>query len=186
MSAVLIARAHAYGGAQAVAEVLRLAGSKRSPEYLLDITNWIAYDEAVALWQAGARVTHHPQFARAVGVDAAERLGSSQVASMLRSLGSPETVYGAIAKGAANFSTVTDLEVTQARSGYAEVVATASEGFPRSVEHCAWTCGLLTCPPALFGLSPAVGRARGMPGRGRRAMRVSHPLGGGQRGREPG
>ena len=28
---------------------------------------------------------------------------------MLRSLGTPETVYGAIAKGAAEFSTVTDL-----------------------------------------------------------------------------
>src|SRR6478609_8287593 len=82
MSAVLLGRVHAFGGAQAVAEVLRLAGSRRAPEYLLDITNWIAYDEAVALWQAGARVTHHPQFARAVGVDAAERMGSSQVASM--------------------------------------------------------------------------------------------------------
>ena len=155
MSAVLLGRVHAFGGAEAVAEVLRLAGSRRAPEYLLDITNWIAYDEAVALWQAGARVTHHPQFARAVGVDAAERMGSSQVASMLRSLGSPEAVYGAIAKGAAKFSTVTDLTVTQARPGYAEVVAAAAEGFPRSVEHCAWTCGLMTCPPALFGLEPA-------------------------------
>jgi diguanylate cyclase (GGDEF)-like protein len=156
MSAVLIARVHAFGGPSAVAEVLRLAGSTRSPEYLLDTTNWIAYDEAVALWQAGARVTHHPQFARAVGVDAAERLGSSQVASMLRSLGSPEAVYGAIAKGAASFSTVTDLQVTDAHPGHAEVVAVAGEGFPRSVEHCEWTCGLLTCPPALFGLRPAV------------------------------
>ncbi|MBV9801859.1 MAG: GGDEF domain-containing protein [Solirubrobacterales bacterium] len=156
MSAVLIARVHAFGGSEAVTEVLRLAGSTRSPEYLLDITNWIAHDEAVALWQAGARITHHPQFARAVGLDAAERLGSSQIASMLRSLGSPEAVYGAIATGAAKFSTVTDLEVCQARPGYAEIVATASERFPRSVEHCAWTCGLLTCPPALFGLSAAI------------------------------
>ncbi len=156
MSAVLLARVAAFGGDQAVLDVLRLAGSQRTVEYLTDITNWIAYDEAVALWQAGGRVTHHPQFARAVGVDAAQRLGSSQIAAMLRSLGSPERAYGAVAQGAAKFSTVTDLKVTQARPGHVQVVATACEGFPRSVEHCAWTSGLLTCQPVLFGLEPAV------------------------------
>jgi diguanylate cyclase (GGDEF)-like protein len=156
MSAVLLARVAAFGGQEAVHEVLRLAGSRRSVEYLTDITNWIAYDEAVALWQAGARITHHPQFARAVGVDAARRLGSSQIAAMLRSLGSPEKAYVAVAKGAAEFSTVTRLEVTDAAPGFAEVVAVAAEGFPRSSEHCAWTSGLLTCPPVLFGLEPAV------------------------------
>src|ERR1700756_5372632 len=80
MSAVLLARVDAFGGRDAVREALRLAGSRRTSEYLLDVTNWISYDEAVALWQAGARVTHHPQFARAVGVDAAHRLGSPQKA----------------------------------------------------------------------------------------------------------
>ncbi|HSC01985.1 MAG TPA: diguanylate cyclase [Solirubrobacteraceae bacterium] len=156
MSAVLLARVAAFGGQEAVYEVLRLAGSPRSVAYLMDITNWIAYDEGVALWQAGAQVTHHPQFARAVGVDAAERLGSSQIAAMLRSLGSPEKAYVAVAKGAAEFSTVTRLEVTEGGPGFVEVVATAAQGFPRSIEHCAWTSGLLTCPPVLFGLTPGV------------------------------
>jgi len=156
MSAVLLARVAAFGGEQAVRDVLRVAGSTRTVEYLTDITNWIAYDEAVALWQAGGRVTHHPQFARAVGVDAAQRLGSSQIAAMLRSLGSPERAYGAVAQGAAKFSTVTELKVTQAGPGHVQVVAVAVEGFPRSVEHCAWTTGLLTCQPVLFGLEPAV------------------------------
>jgi diguanylate cyclase (GGDEF)-like protein len=156
MSAVLLARVAAFGGREAVEEVLRLAGSARGIEYLSDITNWIAYDEAVALWQAGARVTHHPQFARAVGVDAARRLGSSQIAAMLRSLGSPEKAYVAVAKGAAEFSTVTRLEVTDGGPGFAEVVAVAADGFPRSIEHCSWTSGLLTCPPVLFGLQAGV------------------------------
>ncbi len=156
MSAVLLARVAAFGGQGAVREVLRLSGSPRSLEYLLDITNWIAYDEAVGLWQAGARVTHHPQFARAVGIDAAERLGKSQIAAMLRSLGSHEKAYHAVAKGAAEFSTVTRLEVRDAGPGFVEVVAVAVEGFPRSADHCAWTSGLLTCPPVLFGLAPGV------------------------------
>ncbi len=156
MSAVLLARVAAFGGQEAVHEILRLADSRRTAVYLMDITNWIAYDEAVALWQAGARVTHHPQFARAVGVDAAERLGSSQIAAMLRSLGSPERAYSAVAKGAAEFSTVTRLEVIEAQPGFVEVIAEAAEGFPRSIDHCSWTSGLLTCPPALFGLAPGV------------------------------
>jgi diguanylate cyclase (GGDEF)-like protein len=155
MSAVLLARVDAFGGPEAVDELLRRAGSRRTREYLSDTTNWIAYDEAVSLWQAGAILTHHPQFAHAVGVDTAQRMGSSQVAAMLRSLGSPENVYRAVATGAAEFTTVTELEVVDAGPGFAEVVATAVPGFPRSIEHCAWTAGLMTCPSALFGLGPA-------------------------------
>jgi diguanylate cyclase (GGDEF)-like protein len=156
MSAVLLGRVAAFGGPPAVAQVLKLAGSKRTLEYLLDITNWIAYDEAVALWQAGARVTHHPQFARTVGEEAARRLGGSQVAAMLRSLGSPENVYRAIATSGAKFSSVTKLEATEVGPGYAEVVALAADGFPRSPEHCSWTCGLLGSTTSLFGLPPAL------------------------------
>jgi hypothetical protein len=156
MSAVLLARVDTFGGADAVADVLRLAGSTRTHEYLRDITNWIAYDEAVALWRAGALVTHHPQFARAVGEDTAGRLGSSQVASMLRSLGAPENVYRAIATSTAEFSTVTKLDVVDAGPGFADIVAVAAGGFPRSPDYCAWTCGLLTCGTVLFGRGPAV------------------------------
>jgi diguanylate cyclase (GGDEF)-like protein len=156
MSAVLLARVAAHGGTEAVDEVLRLAESRRTREYLADTTNWIAYDEAVALWQAGARVTHHPQFARSVGEDAARGLGGSQVAAMLRSLGSPEAVYRQLATSASKFSIATKFETTDAGPGYAELVSTAVEGFPRSPEHCAWTCGLLSCATELFGLPPAV------------------------------
>ncbi|HYB27040.1 MAG TPA: diguanylate cyclase [Solirubrobacteraceae bacterium] len=155
MSAVLLARVDAFGGSEAVDEVLRLAGSRHTREYLADTTNWIAYDEAVALWQAGARVTHHPQFARSVGEDAARTLGGSQVAAMLRSLGSPEAVYRQLATGASKFSIATKFETIDARPGYAELVSTAVEGFPRSPEHCAWTCGLLSCATELFGRPPA-------------------------------
>ena len=72
MTTVLLSRVQASGGQDAVAELLHLAGSKRSPDYLLDIVNWVSYDEAVALWRAGARVTRHPQFARR-GCDARAR-----------------------------------------------------------------------------------------------------------------
>jgi diguanylate cyclase (GGDEF)-like protein len=155
LSAVMIARLQDFGGGEAVARLLREAGSGRSVEYLLDTGNWISYDEAVALWRAGARITRHPQFARAVGEDAGRRLNSSPVAALLRSLGSPEEVYRRVADSATRFSTVARLQALEVAPGRATIVSTAVEGFPRNPDHCAWTCGLLTQSTVLFGLPPA-------------------------------
>lgn len=156
MTAVLLARVQAYGGEEAVRETLRRAGTERTTEYLLDTGNWISQDEAVALLQAGARVTHHPHFARAVGEEAARRLNSSPVAALLRSLGSPEEVYRQVAKASAKFTTISTLEIVDAGPGFAEIVATPVEGYSRHQDHCAWTAGLLTQAPVLFGLEPAI------------------------------
>src|SRR5947209_20305231 len=155
LSAVLIARVQAYGGEEAVAEMLRLGGSDRTPEYLLEASNWISYDEMLALWRAGAQVTHHPQLSRAVGEDAARRLNASPVAAVLRSLGSPEEVYRRIAATATKFSVTAKLDAIEVGPGFATLTAVAAEGFPRAADHCAWTSGLLTQPPVLFGLAPA-------------------------------
>ncbi|MEA2160941.1 MAG: hypothetical protein QOD66_3321 [Solirubrobacteraceae bacterium] len=155
MTAVLLARVQAFGGTDAVADVLREAGSTRSPDYLLDIVNWISYDEAAALWRAGALVTQHPQFARAVGEDAVRRLAGSPIAALFRSLGSPEAVYRQIAMTSTKYSVATRLEAVDVGPGFAEIVAVPEDGFPRDSGHCAWTCGLLTQPTVLFGLAPA-------------------------------
>jgi diguanylate cyclase (GGDEF)-like protein len=155
MTAVLLARVRSFGGTAAVAEVLEMAGSRRSVEYLADIVNWISYDEAIALLRAGGRVTRHPQFARLVGEDAARRLNGSPVAALLRSLGSPENVYRQIATTSTKYSTVTELETVDFGPGFAEIIAVAVDGFPRDADHCAWACGLLTQPTILFGLPPA-------------------------------
>jgi diguanylate cyclase (GGDEF)-like protein len=155
MTAVLLGRVVEHGGEAAVAEVLRVAESRRSAAYLSDIANWICFDEAIALMRAGSQVTHHPQFARAVGEDAARWLNASPVAALLRSLGSPEVVYGQIATTATKYSTATTLEQVDSGPGFATIVATATPGFPRAADHCAWTCGLLSQPTILFGLPPA-------------------------------
>lgn len=155
MSAVLLAVVVELAGEQAVPELLSLAGSERSVEYLRDITNWISYDEAVALWRSGSRVTQNPNLPRLVGQLAAERLAASPVAALLRSLGSPENVYREVTTSATKFSTVVRLEAVETRPGFAELVATPVDGFPRSPEHCAWTTGMLSSTTVLFGMPPA-------------------------------
>jgi hypothetical protein len=135
MTSLLVERVRDSGGEAVVAELLRLAGSRRSAEYLCDLANWISYDEAVALWRAGARVTQHPQFARAVGEDAARRHNASPVAALFRSLGSPENVYRQIATSATKYSVVTTLEAVDVGPGFAEIVAVPVEGFVRDADR---------------------------------------------------
>src|ERR1700727_397191 len=139
LSAVVVARVHEFGGDVAVESLLRRAGSTRGRAYLSDIANWIAYDEAIALLRAGAMVTHHPGFAQAVGEESGRRLGASPVATLLRSLGSPEAVYCTIGVTAHKYTTVSTLEVADCGPGHATVAARQLEGFARSGEHCAWT-----------------------------------------------
>ena len=74
---------------------------------------------------------------------------------MLRSLGSPEVVYGQIATTATKYSTATTLEAVDSGPGFATIIATATPGFPRAADHCAYTSGLLSQPTVLFGLPPA-------------------------------
>lgn len=155
MSAVLLAEIRQWGGDEAIPKLLALANSQRSAAYLCDLTNWISYDEAVALWLAGMRLTHNPGFPELIGRRAAERLSSSSVATLLRSLGSPEKLYEQIAVGATKFSTVVRMYALDVKPGYAELSASPVPGFDRSPEHCAWTLGLLSGAPMLFGVPPA-------------------------------
>jgi diguanylate cyclase (GGDEF)-like protein len=152
MTAVLLAEVAEVGGEEMVAELMELAESPRSTGYLADITNWISYDEAIALWRAGTEVTQNPQLPTLVGRRAARRLSASPVANLLRSLGSPENLYREIATGATKFSTVVRLEAIAAGPGFAEIAAVPVDGFPRAAEHCAWTVGMLSSATVLFGM----------------------------------
>lgn len=155
MSAVLLAEIEELGGPGAVAELMRLSGSRRTVEYLTDLANWISYEEAIALWRAGMQVTHNPQLPRVLGQRAAERLSASPVAAALRSLGSPAKVYEQIATSASKFSTVVRMEAIEVTEHAAVLTAEPVGGFPRALEHCAWTEGLLGATPILFGLDHA-------------------------------
>ncbi len=155
MSAVLLAEVTELAGQEAIPELLRVAGSTRTPEYLCDISNWISYDEAVSLWRAGMQVTYNPQLPTLSGRRAARRLSSSPVAALLRSLGSPENIYRQITTTASKFSTVSRLEAVETGPGFAVLTSTPTDGFPRAAEHCGWTIGMLSTTTILFGLPPA-------------------------------
>jgi diguanylate cyclase (GGDEF)-like protein len=155
LTAVLIHRVRSAAGDDGVRRVLRDAGSTRPLAYLEDIANWVAADELIALWRAGATVTGDAEFARHAGEDAVRRLGTSGTSTMLRALGSPEALLEKVGVAAQRFSVVATLEPVEVRPGHAVIRAFANPGFERHELHCQWTTGMLSQATALFGLAPA-------------------------------
>jgi diguanylate cyclase (GGDEF)-like protein len=152
MTIVLLRLVRSEGGEAAVAELLERAALEREPAYLESVDNWISLDEATALFEAGVQLTGDPLFARRVGENTLRQHAGTQVATVLRSLGSTEAVLQAIAQSATRLSAVTKMEAIEAAPGRGVVRACAREGFTRRRLHCDWTTGLLAGLPILFGL----------------------------------
>jgi diguanylate cyclase (GGDEF)-like protein len=152
MTSVVLRLIRRDGGDAAVARLLGRAGSNREPSYLENVENWISLEEATALLQAGVEESGDSAFARRVGENTLRQHAGTQVATVLRSLGSTEAVLGAVAQSAARLSAVTKMEAVETAPGRGVVRACAREGFTRGRLHCDWTTGLLAGLPLLFGL----------------------------------
>jgi diguanylate cyclase (GGDEF)-like protein len=155
MTSVLLRLVRAGGGDEAVAAVLAEAGWTRGAAALETTENWVSFDEAVALIEAAVHVSGDPGLARRAGEGAIRQHAGSPVATVLRSLGSPEAVLGAIATTASKFSTVTTMEAIESAPGRAVIRSWPREGFTRHRLLCDWAKGLLSQPTMLFGLPPA-------------------------------
>jgi diguanylate cyclase (GGDEF)-like protein len=155
LSAGILARVRKVAGELGVHEALRRAATTRSLEYLQDLSNWISFDEAIALWDAGEAVTRDSHFARHVGEDASRMLAATATAAAIRALGSTEENLRNLNVSSRRWSTSSLVETVEVRPGYCEFRATAAPGFIRSRHHCEWTIGLASQSPVLFGLAPA-------------------------------
>jgi diguanylate cyclase (GGDEF)-like protein len=155
MTSVLLRIIRRLKGEAGVSDTLLHAGSRHDARFLEDVANWISLEDAIALMEAGVHVTGDPQLARHVGEQAVGQHAGTQVATLLRSLGSPEAVLRAIMTTAGKFSTVTDLEAIECGPSHAVVYSRARPGFVRHPLMCDWAKGLLSQPCVLFGLPPA-------------------------------
>jgi diguanylate cyclase (GGDEF)-like protein len=155
MTSVVVKLVRSIGGEPAVRATLLESATAHDSAFLENTDNWVSLGEAVALLEAGIKVTGDPEFARRVGADAVRQHSGTQVATLLRSLGSPEAVLNGITTTAAKFSTVSELCALEASPGRSVVRAVARPGYTRSTVLCDWTTGLLSAPTMLFGLPPA-------------------------------
>jgi diguanylate cyclase (GGDEF)-like protein len=155
LTSTVLRRVRRSGGDGAVMEVLRTAGSGRSPGYLEDPAHWVSYQEALLLFAAAVEVTGDPTLPLHAGEDTVRQHAGTPVATLLRSMGSPEQILEQIAVTASKFSMVTLLEPIEVEPGRCVVSARARPGYQRQQHLCEWTRGMLSQPTALFGLPPA-------------------------------
>jgi diguanylate cyclase (GGDEF)-like protein len=155
MTSVLLRLVRDRCGESGVSAVLAQAPTSHDTAYLENLENWISLDEACGLLEAGAQITGEETFAQQVGAETLRQHAGTQVATLMRSLGSPEAVYQAVAQASSNVSTVTELETLETAPGEVVISAVARDGSTRRRLHCDWTTGLLSGPPILFGLPPA-------------------------------
>jgi diguanylate cyclase (GGDEF)-like protein len=155
MTSVLVRLVREAHGESGVIALLEEAASSRDAAYLENIENWVSLDEACALLEAGARITGEDSFARQVGAETLVQHAGTQVATLMRSLGSPEAIYETVAQASSNVSTVSELKTLETGPGHVLISAVARDGFTRRLLHCDWAMGLLSGPPILFGLPPA-------------------------------
>ena len=155
-SSVLLRRVRRIQGDEGLKELLAQAGSERTVDYLDDVSNWISVDESTALFRAAAQITGDAQIARRVGEESVAQHAGTPVATLLRSLGSPEEVYRQMALAATKFSTVSELDTIEVAPGRALIRGRGCEGFVRTREGCDWAQGLMSQATVLFGLAPAL------------------------------
>jgi diguanylate cyclase (GGDEF)-like protein len=155
LSSVLVRVVRKMLGTEGVARLLERSGSRRSETYLDDITNWISYDEAMALFAAAEELTGDAQIARRVGEETIAQHAGTPVATLMRSLGSPDEIYRQITQAGSKFTTASILDALEVSPGRAVITEKAAPGFGRTVSHCEWAKGLLSQPTCLFGLPPA-------------------------------
>ena len=156
LSSVLVRRVRRTLGEDGLSRLLERAGSERSVAYLDELTNWISFDEAMALFSAAAELTGDEQIARRVGEETIAQHAGTPVATLMRSLGSPEAIYEQITQAGSKFSTVSVLEALDVAPGHAVIRERQLPPFPRTVAHCEWAKGLMSQPTVLFGVPPAV------------------------------
>jgi diguanylate cyclase (GGDEF)-like protein/putative nucleotidyltransferase with HDIG domain len=154
MASTLVRHVRTQAGEDAIDEILSRARLEYSAGYLDDPSNWIWQHEAIDLLVAAADVLGDPEIGLHVGEQTVRQHAGTPVATMLRSLGSPEAVYEQLTVAVSKFSTTTDLH-PEVEEGRAVVSARSRHDFVRHPLMCDWTRGLLSQPPALFGAPPA-------------------------------
>jgi diguanylate cyclase (GGDEF)-like protein len=155
-TAVVVRHIRNVGGESAVQQLLEIAGEDRPAAVLEDAVEWTSYSRAVALLEAAAALTGDDEVGRAIGQEQLRQHAGTEVAALLRSLGSPGEVLKNVALSGAKFSTVTAMEAVEVGDEHAVITARTAPHLRRSPHFCRYTEGVLSQASALFGLDPAI------------------------------
>jgi diguanylate cyclase (GGDEF)-like protein len=150
--ALTIGYVRAQGGPDAVDRLLELAGETRPLSVLEDETGWSTQAQKVSLLQAAAAVLDDPLASRRIGETVLAQRTAASLKLLLRTLGTPAALFKSVAKAAAKFSTNYTCEAVSVGRREAVISNRLHEGYDPQALDCAYTAGLLSTIPAVFGL----------------------------------
>lgn len=154
-SRLILAYVEREAGGQAVERMLARAGLSDVEERLRDENHWFSYETKLALWSAAEEVLDDPEIAERVGASVLDLSVGGGLKHTLRALGTPAFVYGNVVRANAKFNWAHQLVVIEKGDARVRMRYTDVAGVGYHRYDCAYTKGLLTTVPQLFGLPPA-------------------------------
>lgn len=143
------------GGEDAVAEVLRRAGTTATPAELEDPSRWWSYTTRIRLFEAATEVLDDPATMFGVGAAVLRTGVAHSLIILLRAMGTPRQVFRQLPRAVQKFSTTSTMEILQAGATSATIRYRLHDGYPHSRLDCLYTRGLLTTVPQIFSLPAA-------------------------------
>ncbi len=150
--ALTVGYVRARAGTDAVDRLLELAGEDRPLSVLEDETGWSTQEQKVRLFEAAAEVLDDPLASRHIGETVLDQRTGASLKLLLRTLGSPAALFKSVAKASAKFSTNYTCEALTVGRREAVIVNRLHEGYEPHALDCAYTAGLLSTVPSVFGL----------------------------------
>jgi diguanylate cyclase (GGDEF)-like protein len=147
-----VRRQHGDAG---VRQLLTVAGETRPVEELEDVSCWGSYAAALRLFEAADEVVGTADVARCIGAHVLDQHAGTEVAHILRSLGTTAELLKNVATTAAKHSAITSMDVVDLEDGFARVAAVTRPGVQRDAHFCEYTAGVLSQSSAIFGYPPA-------------------------------
>lgn len=154
-TAVVCSYVERVAGTGGVVRMLGRARDPRTVEELSSLSAWSSYGQACALFEAAREVTGDPDVGLRIGEELLRQHAGTEVAALLRSLGSPGELLRNVAATGSKYSTVTRLDAVRVGEWSATVTGEAITGFTRHRLLCDFTAGVLSQAPVLFGMDPA-------------------------------
>jgi hypothetical protein len=134
--------------------VLAAAGEARDLDVLLDDGSWSSYDEWRRLLEAAGRELGGPGQLDRVSAEAPLDAGTPEFTEMLQALGSPGVVFEQIVQGSGGgMTTISVVEGEEVTPNEWLIRQRFVEGLGAFPEYCAWSAGLLSVTPRLFGFA---------------------------------
>lgn len=155
ITAVAVRYVERVAGADGVERLLLLAREVRPLEEVVALDGWSSYSQACALFEAARDVTGDPTVGFRIGEELLRQHAGTEVAALLRSLGSPGELLRNIAATGAKYSTITEFDAVSVGDTSATITTRTAGGFTRHPLMCDYTAGVLSQASALFGMDPA-------------------------------